>query len=677
MKFLKKSAGVILILLAVMFVTFGLSFADDSGYEVDDLMGENANTLQWMVINDSGNTFGGRFNEAITVSTDLTTDIYGNSKINILSGTPDSTVMTDRNPHLLFFLLSQGFGEFSVNLKLEDSGFDVSTPTPELSTIVEEGATPYYSTRQDMGIPVSEDLDSTWRKFHFNLLRNGAASTQYDTVVQSFNFKQNPNAPSQNLARTTVISNVSPYDARTEPLILRMTLRNAASNGNIVAYDTTTWAVDKDQSAGGDQWVFVPVDDRILNDRQIKYYLTTEVVNHTAARYEALPLDGYGTWQFPDYWKFDLPRYHWTTNVNREFYLSPTSHIAPGLVSVFKRQYNVSEENKRALRVQGVDTANVGLYNMYLDHDIIYGKLLGDTQSIRSSQGNFNLFEVTAFQPNEFSMNFYENVKSVVTADSETAKEIKTPTTKIFNANALKQEDDMPGIGSLTEFFTINQTIPANIRSSSTEGLLPLHITFNIPITLIKDEQWLNDLIDTWNDSGRIENLFAEKYEIVLLTETNGELNPWNLTQELQRKGCYETQVKVFYDEDRGTTTSDNAKGLITVSLIAMLMDGTRDGTRPQLSIATDHAIDADKEYIIIRDGIADNKWNMTFFISEAGYQNNPNLNTNAGTSANTNLGSPTKSSSTCNSNLPGKYLLFVILPIMIMFTFKNRERRF
>ena len=46
------------------------------------------------------------------------------------------------------------------------------------------------------------------------------------------------------------------------------------------------------------------------------------------------------------------------------------------------------------------------------------------------------------------------------------------------------------------------------------------------------------------------------------------------LLDEMIKKGAYDSQVKVFMDEDRG---------VITVSFIAMLMDGTRDGARPAL----------------------------------------------------------------------------------------------
>ena len=55
-----------------------------------------------------------------------------------------------------------------------------------------------------------------------------------------------------------------------------------------------------------------------------------------------------------------------------------------------------------------------------------------------------------------------------------------------------------------------------------------------------------------------------------------------------------------------------------------MLMNGTRDGVRPELSIVSDNSVTQDKDYIVIRDGNDDNKWNMTFFIAPSGYTVNP-----------------------------------------------------
>ncbi len=667
MKRFRKTAGVVIFVLAVIFVSSGLSYA---GYEFDDLMG-NAYTTQWMVINRAGGTYGGKYDTPLVVSSDLIGWGSENAVVNVLNGYSDDGI-SDHELHVLFILLSQGLGEFKMNFKAEDLSFDVSTPNLDLSTIYETESTPYADYKLANGQPTDDeyDYDASWRQYYFQIGRQVEGRDLYDTVVQSFNFHQNPRlATSQTIPRPIVISNVYPGTARNMPLILRMTLRDSSTNtGNIVAYDRSTWDMTGDKTAGGNHWVFVPVDDLITDNKRINYYLTTEVINHTSVRYAAAPYDSYGTYEYPDYWKFDLLRPQGTTDIDATFQLARKSHIAPGLVSVFRRRYNINEQNKRPLRLYPVDVpAENGRYDLRLNHKIIYGKPLGEKYAQKAAEGRFNMFEILPFQPKPLSMNFYDTIKDTAKANGT----VQTPTTQFFNGSSIKRSDSMPGIGSLTQFFTIDQTIPGSLRNDSTEGLLPLHITFNIPVTLVDDKEWLNDLIDQWRTSGRIEDLFSEKYEIFLLTETSGDINPWNLTQELKNhyhdgKNYYNEQVKVFYDEERGLAGRDNDKGVITVSFIVMLMDGTRDGVRPELSMVQDYSITQENDYILIRDGNNDNKWKMTFFIAPAGFRDNQVTRDLAGnaTQSSANVSVSKGSGAGCNSGLGA--LCFVALFVLV-----------
>ena len=625
MRGFKKTAGIFVFILSVIFLVIGTSYA---GYEFDDLMG-NGYTAQWMAINQIGATLGGKFNEPIVVSSDMLGTYDTQSVINILSGNSDEEI-TDRELHVLFLLLCQGYAEFYTDLKAEELSFDVSTPDSNLSTIVNMNSTPYISQKTAMGKP--DDKDANWSRYKFTIARN-INRELYDTVVQSFNFHQNPAyLPSQTIPRPLVISNVRNATAASEPLILRMALREDNATGNIVAYDRTTWDLTSDKTAGGTHWVFVPLEDDLLIDNQrINYYLTTEVVNHTAVRYANQPYDSEGSYVYPYAWKFDLTREQGNTEITREFQLAKNAQIPPGLVTIFKRSFNINEQNKRPLRLYPVDAPDIGRYDLRLNHRIIYGKKLGEKYSLPASEGKFNLFEIMPFQPKTNGSAFYDRVKEVTLAQGE----VVTPTTTFFSGSAVKRTETTPS--SVLQHFTIDQTIPGNLRTTSADGMLPLHITFNIPVTQIEDRTWLNTLIAEWRRSGRIEDKFAEKYEIFLQAETNGQPNPWNLTQQLQNhngKNYYNDQIKVFFDEDRGRSGQDNDRGLITVSFIVMLMDGTRDGVRPELSMVEDYSISQQNDYIIIRDGMLDNKWKLTFFIAPAGYQDNPGYGQTGGAAA-------------------------------------------
>ena len=609
-----RKAAFLFCVIAVMVFSAGICSAD---YQFDDLPGPSGVSSQWMVINDTNDTFGASYSEPVNISADLLTS--GTAVLNVLSGNSVNTV-SDRNLQTFFLVLSEGQGEFDMGMRSQAIDFDVSTPNLGVNTIVNENMTPYIDTKQP---DQSNNDTSEWKNYHFQIARQNDRN-KYDTVIQSFMFQQNPsNSPSQAITRPMVISNVYSGTAADgqAPLVVRMALRDSTGpSGNIIAYDRSTWTMNQSKTTGGNQWVFIPVEDLNTDNTRIEYYLTTEIANNTSYRYAARYPDSTGGTVPPSAWKFDIFRPQGTTNIPREFLLASESNIAPGLVTVYNRRYNVNEQNKTPIHLFPVDTPNYGDYDLSLNHRIIYGKTLGETYRYPAQEGQFNLFEVTAFQPRLASTNFYSTVSAVTNG----AATVAVPTTTIFSASSISRNviaDDV------IQYFTVNQNIPSSVRGDDREGILPLHITFNIPVTLIGDNAWWNEMLKVWRNTGRIEDMFANKYDLYLRA---GDNNVWNLTQELNAKGYYNELVKVFLDEDRGRLTQDNYSGLLTISFIVMLMDGTRDGVRPELSIVPDNSVAQQNNYIVIRDGTLDNKWNMTFFVAPSGWQDNyANSNTN------------------------------------------------
>ena len=172
-------------------------------------------------------------------------------------------------------------------------------------------------------------------------------------------------------------------------------------------------------------------------------------------------------------------------------------------------------------------------------------------------------------------------------------------------------------------------------------------------------------MLEVWRNTGRIEDMFANKYELYLRA---GEDNIWNLTQELKKLGYYNELVKVFLDEERGRLTQDNYSGLITVSFIVMLMDGTRDGLRPELSVIPDNSVSQQNNYIVVRDGTLDNRWNMTFFVAPAGWQDNPiSVNTDTNTESGTQGVGGGSGGGTCSLGFAG-------LLTMALFLFRGKR---
>ena len=626
MKYSRLPAGLLLVLAAI-FSCIGIAQAD---YQFDDLMGPSGISYQWMVLNDNGDTFGGSHSLAVDVSGDVLTN--NDAVLNVLSGTSENEI-SDRSLNTFFLVVAEGQGDFTMNFRVPDLSqqFDLATPNLLMSTQLDTDATLnelYTDIKQPLGKP-SGNYDDLWRGYNFQIYRPNGNASPYNTTAQYFYFQQNQAyAPSQGIPRPFIIANVgsgTAYDDPDASLRLKLTLRDSsAANANIVAYDQFTWDMTGPKDALGSQWVFVPVDTWPVDNSRINYYLTTEVVNRCAVRYAAYNGTS-NSWLYPDRWKFNILRLHGSPYIQPSFQLAPESHIAPGLVSVYRRPYNVNETDKIPLRLFPIDdTSGNGVYNLVMNHSILYGTRLGDTYKRAASEGGFNQLEITAYEPHPATLNFYENVARLTGG----TKTVKAPTTGVFTGSSVNR-GAMPS--TVRQHFTINQTIPASLRTSNTEGLLPLHITMNIPLTSINADTWNTLLkeLDRQDNNAYIGDVFADYYNLFAMADGG---NVWNLTQELQDKGAYDGQVKVFLDTERGKITADTYRGVLTVSFIVMLMDGTIDGERPALRIVPDVSNDGtanyNAEYVVIRDGKADNKWNMTFFLAPRDYVVNPDTST-------------------------------------------------
>ena len=629
MKLFIRAARVCIALAVICCLHTGPAF---SKYAFDDLYGPSGISYQWMILNDNGETFGDTHTNTMDVSGDLLSTT--NPVLNVISGKPAQNDISDRSLNTIFLLASEGSTSFTMNFRAPSASqqFSAVTPNLALSTNLPEGYTYYTDSKTSPALP-GDPYDALWRQYKFQIDRYNNTG-KYDSVLQYFYFQHNPdNSPSQGIPVPIVIANVHNGTAIDEPLELRMTLRDQTNqDGNIIAYDYIKWRMngsyppnEQDGYLNSGQWVFIPVDDFNTDNTVMNRLLVTEVTNHTGVRYGAYDGSSVNERVSPRYWKFDLVPEQGMTDVMSNFLLDEASNIAPGLVSVYWKQYNVNEDTKRPLRLYPVDNdTGTGLYDLRLDHKIIYGRRLGSTYSYQAPTGRFNLFEITPFEPKRANMNFYNDAARRM----QSTGTISVPSTVTLSSATVKRP---LSLSDVLQHFTINQNIPGSLRTATTEGMLPLHITFNIPITQIQSRTALNEILAEWRNSGEIADIFAEYFNIYLLTTTDGELNPWNMTQELQRRGVYTDQVKVFFDADRGQATNDNDKGILTVSFIVMLMNGTRDGERPALTMIADNSSEQENSYIAIRDGNADNKWNMTFFIAPANYVVNPEINPNAG----------------------------------------------
>ena len=599
-------------------------------YRFDDLYGPSGVGTQWMVITGGRNTVGNASGStaetqrlgALDASGDI---VSGRNSVEVWNGRPFDELdeYSNRDIHTLFLVLPENQGNLTVNFS--SPSFDAITPDVLLDS------TAYYAQKTPQGTPLLDLAPSGkysytdfWKRYDFQFVKSG--QQKYESVRGNFIFHQNPSSqypstPSQTLEVPFVIANVYNGTARDEPLLLRTTLRDNQRTGNrsdIVACDRFEWDVVNPMTAGGSQWVFVPVDTWPIDTQRIYYNLTTEVTNHTAVRYAVQRYDNY-SWPHldPAYWKFDLPRTPDIGDLANPFYLDPLSHIAPGLTTVYRQRYDVNQGEKRALRLYPVDPA-AGFRELILNHRILFGIELGTVAGPTLTGSTATAYNITAFNPRTANPEavFLEAVARQMNAYDPGLglREILIPSATGFLSGGAVVDNEYVA-GDIIRSFAVRRTIPNNLRRTGTEGLLPLHVTFNLPRTHLYVSQHWDSLLQEWYDTGDIHDLFAQNLSIYLLSRKTGEVdNPWDMLQEMIRQDAYRDQVKIFMDEDRG---------VITVSFIVMLMDGTRDNVRPALYLVRDQTATTNNTFMIVRDGWLDNIWDLTFYAAPAGYSEN------------------------------------------------------
>ncbi|NLL37658.1 MAG: hypothetical protein GX256_09090 [Fretibacterium sp.] len=596
----KKLLGTAAVLL------FLLSGAARADYQFDDVYGPSGANAQWMIVTGGGSETVGdptvnlKESPMEPLPLDVQGDIVdGRSPVTIHNGNSNTPLeLSEREIHTMFLVLPGTYGRMYVNF----ARTPMTPTTPPTTPDVNVDSSVYKVEK----VPLPSNPGDIGKLYLLHL--NKTADSSFGTTRGNFSFHQNPSGkPSQTLNVPLVIANVYFGTARYYPLLFRATLRDQA--GNITAYDRFTWNTKDHKTTGESQWVFVPMSswEPSPSPSRVNYPLTTEVVNYTGIRYQVgrydtldapLPL-------IPIHWAFDLPP---MLGVPKNFQLAEMSHIAPGLVTVYRHSFNMLEGGKIPLYLSPVDPAKETyegeekgmsdeaslLRNLTLSHRIIKGVDLGTV----FSKALFQNYRVTAFRLIPASgRTFLENVARAMHAQS-----VGMPTAPILSSGTVgfhQVSAESPNS------FAVDVPIPGGLPFGG-EGLLPLHITFNLPRTdLLLAPRW-NELLKKWHETGNIHSEFARHFSVYL---RSGSQNDLDLIRELQDLGVYNSAMKVFLDERYER---------ITVSFIAMMMDGTRNGAQPAIRIVKDKTENTNDDYIVLRDGQSDNKWRMTFYTAPA-----------------------------------------------------------
>lgn len=686
MKSFRKTASMIFV-LAVLLSSGDKAFS--ANYRFDNVYHSYGLSTQWMVVNTSGGTAGGMTRilrgeidepNPMQVTGNLV-DRY--DILRVLNGT-GLDVDANRNIKAVFLTVSRNFTDM-----IEDEGrMSIDFFFPGDDSVTSDASiffnnNEYIATKEPQGVQIDDDgvIEGTAHRYEFNLVKN---SLGYGSAKGSIVFSQNPSDyPESNRSQADpipfIVANVRNGSAEgidssapTQRLRFRTILRNdeteGVTEGDIVATYPFEWSVvedyvagDLDMNKGWDlPWVFAPVTqpDSWPTDEAINFPLTVKVTNRTGVRYNVDPNNSSTQ---PRWWEFDLPRlrdYETAPVVPRRIYLDGMSHIAPGLAAVYRMNNNLNSPHSILMRIYNVDAPNQS-HSLIVNHRTIFGSVYGTAMG-ESLSGNPVPYKMTAFKFLPANSNFLESVADVMKNDRgiQNLEVVMPQTSWPFSQTAMKRDFLSDGV---IRSFAITQNIPSNLTSSTREAMLPVLVTFNIPSDAQTLSRRWGDMLQTWHENGsnhEISEAFKQYFRIYF-SSINNPTNrpvPLDLLDQLERYGeDYEKYVKVFMDENRK---------VMTVSFIVMLMDGTRDGERPELRIVKDESEDKLNRFLVVRDGEANNIWELGFYIAPVDTGNGDNNQDNN----NNNPNNAGESSGGGGCDLSGFGFFSVIILFFVMF---------
>jgi hypothetical protein len=549
-------------------------------YRFDDISGQSGRGAQWVAVTDRMNSVGaavgGSHSEDIRASGNIV-----NSRDHIyVRNAVDSGIASADEPIRFIFAAFPGFA-VSPTVQFMWRGDETDAGEYDQDVTIAQDA---YIVDKKLLSGLSDPV----KRYLFELTKV-LNNTQYGTERTYMRFHQNPDyTPSQTLQIPLVLANVRDGSAIDAPLLFRTAVRD--NSGSIAAYDQFKWAVSGNKEVGGDDnWIFVPVQNEDINSVSVDYRLVTDVRNFCGIRYglDRYDLMGWRETLRPKRWAMDLPVT--VKDISPDIRLDELSHIAPGLITTYDQSFNVAGGRHNVFTVYAVDaigTAPLNPFVLKLAHPLIFGVSRGTS--------NGDVYNVTGFQLLPSDTEFPRKA-----ASSLGVRKIAMPSQDVVSPTVVT--------GGFVTADAVG-TVKANVampdgmlRSNDVTGILPLHVTFNLPsANRFIGPKW-DDLVDAFKLSGSVRDLFAENYSLYAYS-TGGRKT--DIFEWLRKHDALEKVVKVFVDEERG---------MVTLSFVVMLLDGDaklwmlRDSSAvPSYSY----------DYLAMGDGTLNDAWDVSFYVA-------------------------------------------------------------
>ncbi len=552
----------------------------------------------------------------------------------------------------LFLVIPEGRGDLRIRFA-NDRGHHFPWPTPESNDIVSRDAMqdilindiPNYDVqatpKNPQRVAPRDSMEQTFR-FLANETDNYGSVTGHAAFRQSVSLDLGYTGYRESINVPLVIANVhdGPASDPGNELYFDMTIQETSGDlsggyvsgdviGDVITRTKFRWGVSDNMTRNlGTLFIMTPYGGRMPT-----YTLLSRITNRTGTRYRVQRYDTLGVPASDDLIGGRSPRdlepLHWRYDLTPDLYgslpayflLDEQSQVAPGLVTVYRNKIDTTYGSSESFRLYPFSDEGKK-YDLRLSYRRIGGMTrLGRVYS--QFTGNRYRWRATAFH-----MTFADVVKNETNTERELTLMMGKPPVMPKAGYGFGGVSDKYIKADALNSFEIASLVPADLVSMDQEvvsrdasgdvvsrdvptqiAVLPMQIRFCIP----RQEQLL---VGHWEEleqatEAQLLERFA-RFGTVWVRSTQTNERDMNLFSAIGNRGADLGEcVRAFIHDD-----------CLYLDLIVLMADAK--SPKAQYTAYCEIVRDDEVPYVLLGDGAADGKWNLSFYVAAAGSNPQP-----------------------------------------------------
>ncbi len=552
----------------------------------------------------------------------------------------------------LFLVIPEGRGDLRIRFA-NDRGHHFPWPTPESNDIVSRDAMqdilindiPNYDVqatpKNPQRVAPRDSMEQTFR-FLANETDNYGSVTGHAAFRQSVSLDLGYTGYRESINVPLVVANVhdGPASDPGNELYFDMTIQETSGDlsggyvsgdviGDVITRTKFRWGVSDNMTRNlGTLFIMTPYGGRMPT-----YTLLSRITNRTGTRYRVQRYDTLGVPASDDLIGGRSPRdlepLHWRYDLTPDLYgslpayflLDEQSQVAPGLVTVYRNKIDTTYGSSESFRLYPFSDEGKK-YDLRLSYRRIGGMTrLGRVYS--QFTGNRYRWRATAFH-----MTFADVVKNETNTERELTLMMGKPPVMPKAGYGFGGVSDKYIKADALNSFEIASLVPADLVSMDQEivsrdasgdvvsrdvptqiAVLPMQIRFCIP----RQEQLL---VGHWEEleqatEAQLLERFA-RFGTVWVRSTQTNERDMNLFSAIGNRGADLGEcVRAFIHDD-----------CLYLDLIVLMADAK--SPKAQYTAYCEIVRDDEVPYVLLGDGAADGKWNLSFYVAAAGSNPQP-----------------------------------------------------